>query len=106
MDQKDALNKQEPIKRVPKQRSDGQKSGLAGEFFVAAELLKRGLQTSLTLGNAKSIDLFAINDKHTRFTIQVKALRSPNYFLRFGARPGCLLLRLCCAKQVGCSARL
>ena len=81
MDQKDALNKQEPIKRVSKQRADGQKSGLAGEFFVAAELLKRGLQTSLTLGNAKSIDLFAINDQGTRFTIQVKALRSPNYFL-------------------------
>jgi len=81
MDQKDGLNKQEPIKRVSKQRADGQKSGLAGEFFVAAELLKRGLQTSLTLGNAKSIDLFAINDEGTRFTIQVKALRSPNYFL-------------------------
>jgi len=81
MDQKDAVNKQEPIKRVSKQRADGQKSGLAGEFFVAAELLKRGLQTSLTLGNAKSIDLFAINDQGTRFTIQVKALRSPNYFL-------------------------
>jgi hypothetical protein len=81
MDQKDALNKQEPIKRLSKQRADGQKSGLAGEFFVAAELLKRGLQTSLTLGNAKSIDLFAINDKGTRFTIQVKALRKPNYFL-------------------------
>ena len=81
MDQKDALNKQEPIKRVSKQHSDGQKSGLAGEFFVAAELLKRGLQTSLTLGNAKSIDLFAINDKGMSFTIQVKALRMPNYFL-------------------------
>ena len=79
MDQKDALHK--PIKRLSKQRADGQKSGLAGEFFVAAELLKRGLQTSLTLGNAKSIDLFAINDQGTRFTIQVKALRSPNYFL-------------------------
>src|SRR5689334_3770089 len=79
MDQNDALHKR--IKRVSKQRADGQKSGLAGEFFVAAELLKRGLQTSLTLGNAKSIDLFAINDKETRFTIQVKALRSPNYFL-------------------------
>ena len=25
--------------------------------------------------------LFAINDQGTRFTIQVKALRSPNYFL-------------------------
>jgi len=41
MDQKDALNKQEPITRVVKQRADGQKSGLAGEFFVTAELLKR-----------------------------------------------------------------
>lgn len=81
MDQKDALNKEEPIKRVSKPRADSQKSGLAGEFFVAAELLKRGLQTSLTLGNAKSIDLFAINDYDKRFTIQVKALRSPNYFL-------------------------
>jgi len=39
------------------------------------------LQTSLTLENAKSIDLFAINDQGTRFTIQVKTLRSPNYFL-------------------------
>ena len=33
------------------------------------------------MGNAKSIDLFAINDQGSRFTIQVKALRSPNYFL-------------------------
>lgn len=56
----------------PKQRADGQKSGLSGEFFVAAELLKRDLQVSLTLGNAKSIDLFAVNDKGTRFTVQVK----------------------------------
>jgi hypothetical protein len=72
--------KQEPIKRVSKQRADGQKSGLAGEFFVAAELLKRGLQTSLTLGNAKSIDLFAINDQGTRFTIQVKALEVRTIF--------------------------
>ena len=102
MDQKDALNKQEPIKRVSKQRSDGQKSGLAGEFFVAAELLKRGLQTSLTLGNAKSIDLFAINDKDTSVHDPSKsAPKSELFSHRFGARPGCLLLRLCCAKQVG-----
>jgi hypothetical protein len=68
-------------KAVLKTRADGQKTSLSGEFFVAAELLKRGLQTSLTLGNAKSIDLFAINDKGTQFTIQVKALRSrSNYF--------------------------
>ena len=64
-----------------KTRADSQKSGLAGEFFVAAELLRRGLQTSLTLGNAKSIDLFAVNDKGSRFIIQVNTLRSRNYFL-------------------------
>src|SRR6185436_17187694 len=81
MDQKDAPNKQEPIKLVLKQRADGQKSGLSGELFVAAELLKRDLQVSLTLGNAKSIDLFAINENGTPFTIQVKTLRVRNYFL-------------------------
>jgi hypothetical protein len=64
-----------------KTRADGQISSLAGEFFVAAELLKRELQTSVTFGNAKAIDLFAYNPaiKHT-FQVQVKALRTKNYF--------------------------
>jgi len=66
-----------------KSRGDGQITGLAGEFFVAAELLKRGLQTSVTFGNAKAIDLFAFNTESERsFTVQVKALRDRNnYFL-------------------------
>jgi hypothetical protein len=65
-----------------KQRADGQLSALAGEFFVAAELLKRNIQTSVTFGNAKSIDLLAHNPaiNHT-FPVQVKALRATNYFL-------------------------
>jgi hypothetical protein len=64
-----------------KERADGQMSGLAGELFVAAELLKRGLQTSVTFGNAKQIDLFAHNSQTGRnFNIQVKALRTKNYF--------------------------
>ena len=68
--------------KVKKPRADGQMTGLAGELFVAAELLKRGLQVSLTFGNAKAIDLFAHNPETNRdFTIQVKALRSKNYFL-------------------------
>lgn len=63
-------------------RVDGQITGLAGELFVAAELLKRGLQTSVTFGNAKAIDLLAYNSHTQRsFTVQVKALRSNNYFL-------------------------
>jgi hypothetical protein len=67
---------------APKKRADGQMSGLAGEFFVAAELLKRDIQTSVTFGNAKSIDLLAHNSETSAsFTIQVKALRANNYFL-------------------------
>lgn len=44
-------------------RIDGNMTGLAGELFVPAELLKRGLQTSITFGNANQIDLFAHNPK-------------------------------------------
>src|SRR4051794_28740902 len=67
--------------KLPKPRVDGQMTGLAGEFFVAAELLKRGLQTSLTFGNAKAIDLFAMHQKTGKpFAVQVKALRTKNYF--------------------------
>src|SRR5690606_26261412 len=56
-------------------RADGQITGLAGELFVAAELLKRGIQTSITFGNAKAIDLLAHNAETRRnFTIQVKTI--------------------------------
>lgn len=69
-------------KRRSDGRADGQVTALAGELFAAAELLKRGLQTSITFGNAKSIDLFAYNvtTKKT-FTVQVKSLRTRNWFL-------------------------
>lgn len=64
-----------------KTRVDGQITGLAGELFVAAELLKRGLQTSVTFGNAKAIDLLAFNPASERtFSVQVKAVRKPNVF--------------------------
>jgi hypothetical protein len=65
-----------------KARADGQLSALAGEFFVAAELLKRGLQTSVTFGNAKAIDLLTHNPAiNYTFSVQVKSLRKKNYFL-------------------------
>lgn len=64
-----------------KPRADSQISGLAGEFFVAAELLKREIQTSVTFGNAKAVDLFAHNSKTGRsFTVQVKTLRTNNFY--------------------------
>lgn len=71
-----------PSPKKPRSRADGQITGLAGELFVTAELLKRGLQTSFTLGNAKAIDIFAHNPETLKtFTVQVKALRRKNYFL-------------------------
>src|SRR5690606_16395922 len=62
-------------------RADGQVTGLAGELFVAAELLKRGIQTSITFANAKAIDLLAHSPETGRnFTTHVKALRKKNVF--------------------------
>jgi hypothetical protein len=46
---------------------------MAGELFVAAELSKRGYQVSLTMGNAKAVDLFAERDGKV-VCIQVKTL--------------------------------
>lgn len=68
--------------QTKKTRADGQLSALAGEFFVAAELLKREFQTSITFGNAKAIDLLAHNSTINHiFKVQVKTLRTMNYFL-------------------------
>ncbi|HRO71313.1 MAG TPA: hypothetical protein PK951_13070, partial [Chitinophagaceae bacterium] len=48
---------------------------LAGEYFVAAELYRRGFSVGMTIGNAKAIDLFANKDNKT-LSVQVKAIRS------------------------------
>jgi hypothetical protein len=50
-------------------------SHLAGEYFVAAELYKRGYSVAITLGNAKAIDLFAEKGART-VNVQVKAIRN------------------------------
>jgi hypothetical protein len=61
--------------------TDRQITGLAGEYFVAAELLKRRMLVAVTAGNAKSIDLFVQNPRTGRtFTIDVKTLRRKNVF--------------------------
>lgn len=48
-------------------------SGIAGEYYVAAELSRRGYVASLTLRNTKGIDILASNVDATRTVgIQVK----------------------------------
>ncbi len=48
-------------------------TGLSGEYFVAAELYRRGWSVGMTIGNAKSVDLFAEKGEF-RIAIQVKAI--------------------------------
>lgn len=48
-------------------------TGLSGEYFVAAELYRRGWSVGMTIGNAKAVDLFAEKDNN-RNAIQVKAI--------------------------------
>uniref|UniRef100_A0A7V2ZKP9 PD(D/E)XK endonuclease domain-containing protein n=1 Tax=Ignavibacterium album TaxID=591197 RepID=A0A7V2ZKP9_9BACT len=48
-------------------------TGLSGEYFVAGELLRRGFNVAITMGNAKSIDLIAEKNGRT-FPIQVKSI--------------------------------
>lgn len=67
---------------MKKQKVESQLTGISGEFFVAAELAKRNFQVSITLGNAKGIDLFATNQITGKiFEVEVKTLRKkPNCF--------------------------
>lgn len=48
-------------------------TGLSGEYFVAAELYRRGWSVGMTLGNAKAVDLFAEKNGIT-INVQVKSL--------------------------------
>ena len=51
--------------------------GLAGEFFVMGELLRRGYRASLTFGNTKTIDIHVSNDtgKTLRFQVKTKSAK-------------------------------
>ena len=52
-------------------------SGVSGEYFVAAELSRRGYIASLTLKNTKGIDVLVSNAEATKFIgIQVKTNQS------------------------------
>lgn len=51
----------------------GNNTGLAGEYFVAAGLCRRGRSVGMTVGNAKAIDLFAESEGKI-ISIQVKSI--------------------------------
>jgi hypothetical protein len=57
-------------------RISGLLSGISGEYFVAAELSRRGYVASLTLRNTRGIDILASNLNATKSVgIQVKCVQ-------------------------------
>lgn len=52
---------------------------LAGEYRVCAELLKRGLFATLTYGNKKGADIYAIGANRRAAVIEVKASNSKKF---------------------------
>ncbi len=55
--------------------SNGQITGMAGEFFVMEKLFRLGVQASLTLGNAKAIDILAVSEENQFLKVEVKSNR-------------------------------
>jgi hypothetical protein len=67
---------------VTKSRIDSQLTSMAGEFLTVGKLFKKGYLASVTLGNAKAIDVLVHNPRTDKtFAVQVKALRENNCFL-------------------------
>ena len=58
----------------------------AAQFYVAAELTRRGYLVSLTFGHAPRVDIFAESPSGIPFMVDVKGLRSPNWWL-IGRKP-------------------
>jgi hypothetical protein len=53
---------------------DGHATGMAGEFFVMEQLFRLGHLPALTLGNAKTVDIF-VETKKGIYAVSVKAVR-------------------------------
>jgi hypothetical protein len=68
----------EPMKRSFKQKLSSILTGVSGEYFVAAELSRRGFLCSVTLKNTKGIDILVANEGATKKVTGTKQ----NYFFR------------------------
>jgi len=68
---------------------DNTQIGLAGEFYVLAQLVQRGLVASLTLANTKGVDILVSNARLNQlFKIEVKTTdRGPHSESLFSNEP-------------------
>jgi hypothetical protein len=56
---------------------------LAGEYRVAAELLKRGIFATITYGNRKGADIYAIGESRRMAVVEVKASNDGRFVTKF-----------------------
>ena len=68
---------------MAKIQSDKQRLGMAGEYGVCAELLKRGHDASITMGNAKAVDIVVFLQDQTYRRIEVKTSRDKRFVTGF-----------------------
>ena len=61
-------------------QSRKQRIGLAGEFLVAGELLRRGIMAAVTYGNAKKADVVAVNGSRAT-SLEVKTTSEQKWVL-------------------------
>jgi hypothetical protein len=68
---------------------DNTQTGLAGEFYVLAQLVQRGLVATFTLANTKGVDILVSNAELNRlFKIEVKTTdRNPHHESLFADEP-------------------
>ncbi len=52
----------------------------AAQFFVSAELTRRGYMVALTLGNMPSVDLNVVSPGGKQFMVDVKGQRTKNFW--------------------------
>ena len=64
-------------------RIDKYHLSLAGEYRVASELLRRGLNATVTFGNAKSADVVAYGSNRRAVVIEVKTSQQKNFVTGF-----------------------
>jgi len=56
--------------------------GIAGEYFVTAELIRRGISASMTYGNAKKADVVAFSPEQSKCAvIEVKTTGAKRWML-------------------------
>jgi len=57
------------------------KTQWSGQFYVAAELVKRGYFIGFTMGNANETDILAKSPENIHFSIEVKSMKKGNFWM-------------------------